>query len=198
MNGSSIGIFINTWNADVVYPRSDEARGGWKFVRRRAIVEELDKKGRMMRELLVFSAVLAALSPTPVLAQISTGPRDGTTNVTSDRIGMPGGPTDPISQYQSQRAMNNLPDPDGRATASLGPARPAKSGELIPGAVVDDRTGNAMAKIESVDPDGVIVSMGAAKVKVPADAFGHNNAGLLIDMTKGQFEQVVAQANKAS
>ena len=48
--------------------------------------------------------------------------------------------------------------------------------------------------IAEVDADGVVVSMGIAKVKVPAQAFGHNKAGLLLDMTKAQFEQVVAQA----
>jgi hypothetical protein len=51
-----------------------------------------------------------------------------------------------------------------------------------------------MAKIEQVDADGVVVSMGTAKVKVPVEAFGHNKAGLLLDMTRAQFEQVVAQA----
>ena len=84
-------------------------------------------------------------------------------------------------------------DPAGKN----GRARPATKGELTPGAIVNDKTGAAIAKIESVDPDGVVVSMGAAKVKVPTEAFGHNKAGLLLDMTKAQFEQVVAQANTA-
>lgn len=79
-----------------------------------------------------------------------------------------------------------------------GPSRPAKASELSAGAIVNDKTGVAMAKIESVDPDGVVLTIGAGKVKVPADAFGHNKKGLLLDMTKAQFEQVVAQANKAS
>jgi hypothetical protein len=52
-----------------------------------------------------------------------------------------------------------------------------------------------LAKIDSVDNDGVVLSMGTAKVKVPAEAFGHNKAGLLLDMTKAQFEQLVTRAN---
>jgi hypothetical protein len=49
-----------------------------------------------------------------------------------------------------------------------------------------------------VDPDGVVVSTAAGKVKIPADAFGHNKAGLLLDMTKRDFDNIVAQANAAS
>ena len=74
----------------------------------------------MMRKLVVFSAVLVGLVSAPIFAQILTGSRDGTSNVTSDRIGMPGGTPDPLSQYQTQRAMNNLPGPDARVIASLG------------------------------------------------------------------------------
>jgi len=152
-----------------------------------------------LRKLLVFAAVLAGASPGSAFAQ-ATGPRDGTTNVTSDRIGMPGTINDPVANYQSQRALNNIPaDENAKALAAkLGRARPAKAAELTAGAPINDNMGVAMATIERVDPDGVIVSMGAAKIKVPADAFGHNNAGLLLDMTRAQFEQVVVKANAAS
>jgi len=79
--------------------------------------------------------------------------------------------------------------------SGLGPARPAKKSELAAGAAVNDNTGAAMTRIQQVDPDGVVVSMGAAKVKVPAEAFGHNKGGLLLDMTAAQFQQMVAKAN---
>ena len=77
----------------------------------------------------------------------------------------------------------------------LGHSRPAKKDELTAGASINDKTGILIARIEKVDPDGVVVTVGTAKVKVPADAFGHNNLGLLLDMTKAQFDQVVAQTN---
>ena len=80
---------------------------------------------------------------------------------------------------------------------SLGPSRLARKDELTVGAIINDKSGIAIAKVEQVDVDGVVVSMGTAKVKVPAEAFGHNKAGLLLDMTKAQFEQVVASANSA-
>jgi hypothetical protein len=169
----------------------------WKIAPEQAIFELLN--GRIiMRQLLAFSAILAGLAPAPAFAQILTGSRDGTTNVTSDRIGMPGNTTDPLSQYQTQRAMNNLPGPDARVLASLGSSRPAKSAELTAGATVNDKAGKAIAKIDQVDADGVVVSTAKGKVKIPADAFGHNRAGLLLDMTEAQFDQIVGQANAGS
>src|SRR5439155_24552848 len=106
-------------------------------------------------------------------AQFTPPARDGTNNVRSDGIGMPG-QSDAISQYQQRRSLQDLSTGGEKGDAKLGPARPAKANELTAGATVNDKTGVAMAKIESVDPDGVVVSTGAAKVKVPAEAFGHN------------------------
>jgi hypothetical protein len=85
-----------------------------------------------------------------------------------------------------------------QAMGSAGPSRPAKTSELTVGATVSDKTGIAMAKIDEVDADGIIVSTPAGKVKIPSDAFGHNKRGLLLDMTKAQFDQIVAKANAAS
>ena len=101
-----------------------------------------------------------------------------------------------MDQYLQQKSLNNLPGQQSErdALAAFGPLRPAKANELVAGALINDKTGAPMAKIAQVDADGVVVSMGIAKVKVPAQAFGHNKAGLLLDMTKAQFEQVVAQA----
>jgi hypothetical protein len=105
-----------------------------------------------------------------------------------------------VDQYLQQRQINNLPNgqaPKAKA-GNLGPSRPATAAELVVGAPVNDNSGEAMAKIDQVDADGVVVSMGGAKVKIPANAFGHNKAGLLLDVTKAQFGEIVAKANGAS
>ena len=80
----------------------------------------------------------------------------------------------------------------------LGPSRPAKTKELAAGALVNDNTGAAMATIVTVAPDGIVVATATGKVKVPAGAFGHNNAGLLLDMTKADFDKIVVKANGSS
>ena len=80
----------------------------------------------------------------------------------------------------------------------LGRSRPAKASELAAGAAVNDKTGVVIARIDQIDTDGVVVSNATGKVKVPADAFGYNKAGVLLDMTKAQFEQIVKKANAGS
>ena len=103
------------------------------------------------------------------------------------------------SQYLQQKQIGNLPEQQntGANRGKSERTRPATKEELTAGATVNDKSGVAIAKIDQVDADGVVVSTGFAKVKVATEAFGHNKAGLLLDMTKAQFEQVVAQANTA-
>jgi hypothetical protein len=102
-------------------------------------------------------------------------------------------------QLLRERALNNLPAQQSvrSSTDKAEPARPAKAAELTLGARVNDKMGVAIATIQSVDRDGIVLSNGIAKVKVPPEAFGHNKSGLLLDLTKTEFEQVVAKANSA-
>jgi hypothetical protein len=161
--------------------------------------DQLQRKGGCeMGKSLVWLGLVIAVTPASTFAQ-PAGTRDGTNDVRSQSIGVPGQLTNPVDQYVQRRALQDLSG--DKATAAqkyagkLGPARPAKVDELIAGAAVNDKTGVAIAKIEQVDPDGVVVSSGMSKVKVPTDAFGHNRAGLLLDMSKSQFDQIVASAS---
>jgi hypothetical protein len=146
---------------------------------------------------LALLAIVSILVSAAAFAQATSG---GQTPQPGGIMGNPeAGPynsSNVTSQYLHQKQIGNLPEQQnvGPNAGKSGRARPATKGELTPGAIVNDKSGIAIAKVEQVDPDGVVVSMGTAKVKVPAEAFGHNKAGLLLDMTKAQFEQVVAQA----
>jgi hypothetical protein len=73
-------------------------------------------------------------------------------------------------------------------------ARPAKPAELTNGATIADSKGIEVGYIKSVDADGVVVATVAGQVKVPAEAFGKNRKGLLIGMSKADFDKLVAQA----
>jgi hypothetical protein len=150
---------------------------------------------------LALLAIVSSLVSAPAFAQATSGgqtPQPGGMMGSSEAGSY--NSSNVTSQYLHQKQIGNLPEQqNSRPSADKsGRARPATKDELTPGAVVNDKAGVAIAKVQQVDPDGVVVSMGAAKVKVPAEAFGHNKGGLLLDMTKAQFEQVVAQANKAS
>jgi hypothetical protein len=155
-----------------------------------------------VQKLLIFSMLVGssavaeaqqAPSPPP------SAPADSTGAARSEMYGTPGSIASPTDDYIRQKTLNNLP---GRSSAAndgkLGPARAAKLQELTAGATVNDKTGIAIAKIDQLDSDGVVVSTGTAKVKIPADAFGRNKAGLLLDMTKAQFDEIVAKANAGS
>jgi len=151
-----------------------------------------------MRKLLVLSAVATGFYPANALAQAVSGgqaPQAGT-----EIRANPYNSTNAVDQYLDRKQTNNLPDePQVRAVGEkLGPARPAKAAELTLGATVNDKSGVAIAKIDQVDADGVIVSTPAGKVKIPTEAFGHNNRGLLLDMTKSDFDKIAAKANASS
>jgi hypothetical protein len=152
-----------------------------------------------MRYSFPLCGIVAAIVSASAIAQPVSG-TDNTNLVKSNDVGMPGQSTNPTDQLVQRQALQDLSNPEGKKAGDgkLGSARPATKGELALGAIVNDKSGAAMAKIEEIDADGVVVSMGAAKVKVPAEAFGHNKAGLLLDLTKAQFEQVVAHAGAAS
>ena len=148
-----------------------------------------------MRKSFVLLGIAASLIPAVGFAQMRGGPPIDTNRPDNGNSPVS---TNPLDQYLQRKSLQDLTDTQRAAVSKLGPARAARKDELTVGAVVNDKTGAPMAKIEKIDADGVVVSMGTAKVKVPAQAFGHNKAGLLLDMTTAQFEQVVAQAKTAS
>lgn len=143
-----------------------------------------------MRNVLVLLGGIAALVPAAGVAQDRPLDIRNTDLGSHDSVNTPDLHDQLLKQRERERS-DQIHDQQNQP----GPSRPAKLSELLAGATVNDKTGLAMAKIDSIDKDGVVVSMGTAKVKVPAEAFGHNKAGLLLDMTKAQFEQLVTRAN---
>jgi hypothetical protein len=83
------------------------------------------------------------------------------------------------------------------AEAARGAARPAKPDEVKVGEAVSDRNGKALGTIEAVDAGGAVVATAAGKAKVPLDAFGKNRKGLLLGVSKAEFDSLVAKANAA-
>ena len=157
-------------------------------------------RGEGMNKFLILAGLVAVLGPAPALAQMASGGApQGAADIRNSDMGAHDTATQP-SNLDLMRNGIRSNDMDRTAQAlrqKLGRSRPAKPAELTAGAAVNDNNGAAIGKIEAVQVDGVVLSNGIAKVKVPADAFGHNNAGLLLDMSKAQFDKIVAQANTA-
>ena len=66
--------------------------------------------------------------------------------------------------------------------------KPATAADIKAGVAVLDQKGGAVGKVESVETDGVVVSTGTVKAKIPASSFGSSDKGLVIAMTKAEFE----------
>lgn len=81
------------------------------------------------------------------------------------------------------------------ASVQAGPISLATAADLRTGAQVRDQTGGLVGTIEATDPGGAVVSTGSARARLTLDSFGRNNQGLVIAMTKAQFEAAATAAN---
>jgi hypothetical protein len=75
-------------------------------------------------------------------------------------------------------------------------AVPAKPGDVTAGSDVRDSKGVVLGKVESASMSAAVVATEAGKVEVPLEAFGKNSKGLLLALTKADFDKMVAGANK--
>ena len=93
------------------------------------------------------------------------------------------------------RVVSKLDPQSKEQPAGLkGKAVAAKAEDLKPGSAIRDKDGAPIGAIASVDAEGVIVDTGTTKIRVPAEAFGKDDAGLLLGISKAQFAQLVAGA----
>jgi hypothetical protein len=165
-----------------------------------------------MGKFRILFVIAAALPPTSALSQsapppgappaVSVGATSGgqTPQPNGELLGSsldPYNSANQLDQYMHRKEVGRF-DEASPAGRKLGRAGPASIKDLARGLPVNDRTGTAIATVVSVDPDGVVLSDGKLRVKVPADAFGRNNAGLLLDTTRSEFQQMVTKANAAS
>ena len=73
-------------------------------------------------------------------------------------------------------------------------AKPATAADIVAGSALSDSTGNPIGTVESVDAEGAIVANGTTRIRVPLESFGKNSKGLLLPITKAEFDSLVAKA----
>jgi hypothetical protein len=145
-----------------------------------------------------FAALASIAVATAASAQYTTVQPGAPMNPTiaPGPVGVPGGRDGTITG--SSLGDADLPkdrDRPGASTASRkDAARPATAAELIVGAAIADNKGADVGYIKAVDPTGVVVATVGGQVRVPAEAFGKNKKGLLIGMSKADFDKLVASA----
>lgn len=90
------------------------------------------------------------------------------------------------------------------AIAETRKAKPVKGSRAVPaspedvtvGSDIRDAKGVVLGKVDSVSMTAAVVAAEGGKVEVPLESFGKNNKGLLLSLTKAQFDAAVAAASK--
>ena len=74
--------------------------------------------------------------------------------------------------------------------------KPATSADVKAGASVFDQQGGTVGKVDSVDAEGVVISTGSVRAKIPLSSVGVGSKGLVIGATKAELEAEAKKANK--
>ena len=134
----------------------------------------------MYLKLNVLAAAVAISLPAAASAQMS-GQAYGQQSTTAGQVGQ---------ESQSSTALSRQAD----APADTGQVKAATSADIKAGAAVYDPKGGTVGKVESVAADGVVVSTGSVRAKIPAKSLGKSDKGLVIAMTKSEFEAAAKKA----
>ena len=100
----------------------------------------------------------------------------------------------------AQPAPDGQGGPDGEAAGEaaaggIGEVVVATAADLRAGAIVQDPQGGMVGTVEEVDGGGAVVSTGNVRARMPLESFGKNDRGLVISMTRAEFEAAVAAQN---
>jgi hypothetical protein len=133
----------------------------------------------MHMKLNVFAAAVAISLPAAAAAQMS-----------GQDYGQQPSASPAAQEPQSSTALTR----QANEPADAGQVKPATAADIKTGAEVYDPKGGAVGKVESVAADGVVVSTGTVKAKIPASSLGKSEKGLVIAMTKAEFEAAAKKA----
>lgn len=96
------------------------------------------------------------------------------------------------TREEYNRAAGRVAKRTTKAKAEV--AKPAAPAEIVAGSQLSDSKGEPIGTVESVDAQGAIVASGKTRIRVPLESFGKNSQGLLLGITKAEFEAAVAKA----
>ena len=95
----------------------------------------------------------------------------------------PGGTTQaPPAQTTTQQSTTTT------TTQQSEQLKPATSADVKAGASVLDQQGGSVGTVDSVDSEGVVISTGSVRAKVPLSSFAVGGKGLVIGATKAELE----------
>lgn len=101
--------------------------------------------------------------------------------------------TDPASIDELRHKMQK--DRRGkRSRANSEAPRPAQVAEIVAGKAVHDMAGQVIAIVEKVEGNEAILRSGTAVARAPLEGFGVDKRGLLLNLTKAQFDAMLANS----
>jgi hypothetical protein len=136
-----------------------------------------------MKKMLLAAVSVALVAPgTAAFAQTGSGPALGSTD--------------------SRRATAERRDQEADINRAMGQTNRKKAGktvaakpaDVVIGSPVSDTSGVAIGTIDSVSADAAIVLSGDKRISVPLAGFGKNRNGLVLGLTKAEFDAAVAAA----
>jgi hypothetical protein len=80
------------------------------------------------------------------------------------------------------------------APVQAGPVALATAADVHAGALVHDQSGALVGTVETTDAGGAVVTTGTARARLQLSSFGRNDQGLVIGLTRAQFEAAAAAA----
>src|ERR1700712_672605 len=84
--------------------------------------------------------------------------------------------------------------PAASAAAESAPTAAATRADLKAGTTVYDSAGATVGTVQSVTATGAVVTSGKLRAEIPAASFAKNPRGLVIGITKAEFEAAVTRA----
>jgi hypothetical protein len=110
------------------------------------------------------------------------------------------GTVDPVkaaSAQQAERAAYNSTIGHLSPRGVKGAPVPAVAADVVPGRALRDIKGEPIARVDAVDAQGVIVAAGTTRVRLPLNAFGKDEMGLLLGITADKFRALVVKATNS-
>ena len=74
-------------------------------------------------------------------------------------------------------------------------AVPATAADVVAGKTVSSLKGETLGTDETVEADGAVVATAKGKVKIPLEGFGRTDQGLVLAISKEEFEEAVVSAH---
>jgi hypothetical protein len=147
----------------------------------------------------IIAAGLIAGTTVQVMAQppggVPSGPAPGTTDGTA---------ASRASREQQEgynrivnQGVNVTNADDQKGVKKKKAAVPATEADITAGAAVRDKNGVPIATVERLEADGAVVKSGERLAKLPVNAFGKDDAGLLVGITADEFLAAIAQTSVA-